>query len=69
MVRSILINNITIMEKKEYKKPQVKVKAIDMEGMICNSDPDSISGGVGGDPINSGSVDAKKNSIWTSDDK
>lgn len=62
------------MEKKLYKAPEVKVKAINLENMICNSDPDSISGGVGGDPISGGNVDAKPNyftsrNLWEDEDE
>lgn len=63
------------MEKKNYLKPVIKVRNINSESLLTNSDPDTISIPVGGGGvISSGYVDAKPNptqskSVWDTDEE
>lgn len=50
------------MTKKLYIAPNVKVRAIETEGMICNSDQDSFTvTPSNANPITNGAVDSKPN--------
>lgn len=46
--------------KKVYENPRIKLRLIESEGMICTSDPETITGGTSPDPISGGTVDSKE---------
>ncbi len=53
------------MEKKLYVKPTIKVSVVNGACIMANSDPNSITAPINkGNPITSGSVDAKRFHIW-----
>lgn len=62
------------MDKKTYTTPSVRIRLIDSEEMICNSDPSAVSSPPSDqDPINSGVAESKQNvsqyNVWETEDE